>query len=234
MRIVSEQSHREYDPVKIKVLTNILKANDAIAERNRAKFRESSVLVFNLIGSPGAGKTSVIEVAIERLKEKYRIGVIEGDIATTRDAERIAKLGVESIQIITHGGCHLDANMIASALAKFPYRSLDLIFIENVGNLVCPAGYALGEDAKIVVISVPEGHDKPAKYPLIFSNASLMLLNKMDLLPHCNFDVEAMKQDALGINPALDVIPISCTTGEGAEEWVAWLEERLKRRPGRE
>lgn len=220
--------------MKIKVLTNILKANDAIAERNRAKFRESSVLVFNLIGSPGAGKTSVIEVAIERLKEKYRIGVIEGDIATTRDAERIAKLGVESIQIITHGGCHLDANMIASALAKFPYRSLDLIFIENVGNLVCPAGYALGEDAKIVVISVPEGHDKPAKYPLIFSNASLMLLNKMDLLPHCNFDVEAMKQDALGINPALDVIPISCTTGEGAEEWVAWLEERLKRRPGRE
>lgn len=225
-----EGCREELRNVKIKVLTDIFKANDAVAEKNRAKFRRSELAVFNLIGSPGAGKTSVIEVAIGRLKRNYRVGVIEGDIATSRDAERIAKLGVEVLQINTHGGCHLDANMIESALGKFAYESLDLLFIENVGNLVCPAGYALGEDAKIVVISVPEGHDKPAKYPLIFRNASLMLLNKIDLLPYCNFDVDAMKRDALGINPALDVIPISCTTGEGVDEWVSWLEKRLQRR----
>ncbi len=216
--------------MEIKVLANILEANDAIAQQNRKKFRESGVKVFNLIGSPGAGKTSVIEVAIEGLKGDYRIGVIEGDIATSRDAERIAKLGVETLQINTQGGCHLDANMIATALAEFLYGSLDLLFVENVGNLVCPASYSLGEDAKIVVISVPEGHDKPAKYPLIFQNASLMLLNKIDLLPHCNFDMEAMKRDALGVNPKLRIIPISCTTGEGAEAWVQWLTRRLKRR----
>ncbi len=216
--------------MEIKVLSDILKANDAIAEQNRKKFRESNVVVFNLIGSPGAGKTSVIEVAIERLKEAYRIGVIEGDIATSRDAERIARLGVETLQINTRGACHLDANMIATALSQFPYQGLDLLFIENVGNLVCPAGYALGEDAKIVVISVPEGQDKPAKYPLIFRNASLMLLNKMDLLPHCNFDIEAMKQDALGVNPALDLIAISCTTGDGAVEWAAWLKTKMPQR----
>jgi len=220
--------------VEIKVLTDILKANEAIAEQNRKKFDESNVAVFNLIGSPGAGKTSVIEVAIERLKEKYRIGVIEGDIATSRDAERIAKLGVETLQINTQGACHLDANMIASALTEFPYQGLDLLFIENVGNLVCPAGYALGEDAKIVVLSVPEGEDKPAKYPVIFRNASLMLLNKIDLLPHCNFDIEAMKQDALDVNPDLGVTGISCTTSEGAEEWVAWLTKRIEQRRSKE
>lgn len=216
--------------VEIKVLSDILKANDAIAEQNRKNFRESNVVVFNLIGSPGAGKTSLLEAAIEKLTEQYRIGVIEGDVATSRDAERIARLGVKTLQINTRGGCHLEANMIASALSEFPYQDLELLFIENVGNLICPAGYALGEDAKIVVISVPEGEDKPAKYPLIFRNASLMLLNKTDLLPHCNLDIEAMKKDALGVNPALDVIGISCTTGEGVEEWVAWLKSKLQQR----
>lgn len=219
--------------MEIKVLSNLLKANDAIAEQNRKTFRENKVTVYNLIGSPGAGKTSVLEVAIERLKGQYRIGVIEGDIATSRDAERIAKLGVETLQINTRGACHLDANMIASALSEFPYQGLDMLFIENVGNLVCPAGYALGEDAKIVVISVPEGEDKPAKYPLIFRNASLMLLNKIDLLPYCDFDIETMKQDALGVNPALDVIGTSCTSGEGAEEWAAWLTSRMQQRDSR-
>lgn len=216
--------------MEIKVLTDILKANEAIAEQNHKKFRESHVAVFNLIGSPGAGKTSVLEVAIEKLKQKYRIGVIEGDIATSRDAERIARLDVETLQINTRGGCHLDANMIAIALEEFPYQGLDLLFIENVGNLVCPAGYALGEDAKIVVISVPEGEDKPAKYPVIFRNASLMLLNKIDLLPHCKFDTESMKQDALGVNPRLDAIEISCTSGQGVDEWVAWLTKSLEQR----
>jgi hydrogenase nickel incorporation protein HypB len=216
--------------VEIKVLTDILKANEAIAAQNRRKFDEANLVVLNLIGSPGAGKTSVIEVAIERLKPSYRIGVIEGDIATSRDAERIARLGVETLQINTQGACHLDANMIASALSEFRYQGLDLLFIENVGNLVCPAGYALGEDAKIVVISVPEGQDKPAKYPVIFRNASLMLLNKIDLLPHCNFDVQAIKQDALNINPGLDLIGISCTTAEGADEWVTWLTQKIEQR----
>jgi len=216
--------------VEIKVLTDVLKANDAIAEQNRKKFEESNVAVFNLIGSPGAGKTSVLEVAIERLKGEYRIGVIEGDIATSRDAERIAKLGVETLQINTRGACHLDANLIASALSEFPYQDLDLLFIENVGNLICPAGYALGEEAKIVVISVPEGQDKPAKYPVIFRNASLMLLNKIDLLPYCDFDIEAMKNDALAVNPDLEVTATSCTTGEGAEEWVTWLRSKMQQR----
>ncbi len=219
--------------VEIKVLTDVLKANDTIAEQNRKKFRNSNVLVLNIIGSPGAGKTSLLEAAIEKLTKQYRIGVIEGDVATSRDAERIARLGVKTLQINTRGGCHLEANMIASALSGFPYQDLDLLFIENVGNLICPAGYALGEDAKIVVISVPEGQDKPAKYPLIFRNASLMLLNKTDLLPHCNLDIEAMKEDALGVNPALDVIGISCTTGEGVEEWVAWLKSKMQQRDSR-
>jgi len=216
--------------VEIKVLTDVLKANDAIAEQNRKKFEESNVAVFNLIGSPGAGKTSVLGVAIERLKGEYRIGVIEGDIATSRDAERIAKLGVETLQINTRGACHLDANLIASALSEFPYQDLDLLFIENVGNLICPAGYALGEEAKIVVISVPEGQDKPAKYPVIFRNASLMLLNKIDLLPYCDFDIEAMKNDALAVNPDLEVTATSCTTGEGVEEWVTWLRSKMQQR----
>lgn len=216
--------------MEIKVLTDILEANDAIAEQNRRKFDESNVIVFNLIGSPGAGKTSIIEVAIGKLKGKYRIGVIEGDLETSRDAERIARLGVETLQINTQGGCHLDANMIALALTGFPYQGLDLLFIENVGNLVCPADYALGEDSKIVVISVPEGHDKPAKYPVIFRNASLMLLNKMDLVPYCNFDVEAMKKDALDVNPELEVIGVSCTTGTGCEEWATWLTEQIEQR----
>ncbi len=216
--------------MEIKVLSNVLKANDAIAEQNRQKFRESNVAVFNLIGSPGAGKTSVLEAAIEKLKNDHKVGVIEGDIATSRDAERIARLGVETLQINTRGACHLDANMIATALAEFPYQDLDLLFIENVGNLVCPAGYDLGEDAKIVVISVPEGEDKPAKYPVIFRNASLMLLNKMDLLPHCTFNVEAMKQDALGVNPDLDIVGTSCTTSEGVDEWVAWLAKQIEQR----
>jgi hydrogenase nickel incorporation protein HypB len=220
--------------VEIKVLTDILKANEAIAEQNRKKFRESHVAVFNLIGSPGAGKTSVLEVAIEKLKQKYRIGVIEGDIATSRDAERIARLDVETLQINTRGGCHLDANMIAIALEEFPCQGLDLLFIENVGNLVCPAGYALGEDAKIVVISVPEGEDKPAKYPVIFRNASLMLLNKIDLLPYCKFDIESMKRDALGVNPQLETIEISCTSAQGVDDWVAWLTGRLEQRGSKE
>jgi hydrogenase nickel incorporation protein HypB len=213
--------------VEIRVLTDILKANDAIAEQNRKKFRENNVVVFNLIGSPGAGKTSLIELAIERLKRKYRIGVIEGDVATSRDAERVAKLGVQTLQINTRGACHLDANMISSALSHFPYQALDLLFIENVGNLICPAGYALGEDAKIVVISVPEGQDKPAKYPLIFRNASLMLLNKIDLVPYCTFDINAMKHDALDVNPDLHIVEISCTTGQGADQWIDWLSERM-------
>lgn len=216
--------------VEIKVLTDILEANDAIAEQNEKKFEESHVVVFNLIGSPGAGKTSVIEAAIGKLRENYRIGVIEGDIETSRDAERIAKLGVETLQIQTQGACHLDANMIATALTGFPYQNLDLLFIENVGNLVCPADYSLGEDAKIVVISVPEGQDKPAKYPVIFRNASLMLLNKMDLVPYCNFDVEAMKEDALKVNPELEVIGVSCTTGDGCEEWAGWIAEQIEQR----
>lgn len=210
--------------MEIKVVRDVLKANDSIAEENRRLLRSHGLRSLNLISSPGAGKTSLIEATIGQLPE-LRLGVIEGDIATTRDAERVATLGIPVVQITTRGACHLDASMVRSALTELPLSALDLVIIENVGNLVCPTSYDLGEDAKVVVISVPEGADKPIKYPEIIRRARLMVVNKLDLAPHCDCDLDAMERDARSIQPKLTSLRLSCRTGQGLEAWVEWLEE---------
>lgn len=212
--------------MKIKVLTDILQANDAIAGENKQWLKKYGILVLNMLSSPGAGKTTLLEKTLERLSGKIRTGVIEGDIATSRDAERLQQFGMPVIQINTGHACHLDANMIKSALLNLDLPSIELLFIENVGNLVCPAEFQIGEDHKVVLLSVTEGDDKPLKYPLMFRESSLLLINKIDLLPYTNFDIQAAKDYARQINPHLDVIALSCTTGEGIDRWLDWIEKR--------
>ena len=212
---------------EIKIVADILKANDAIAEANAQRFAQNNVRVLNFISSPGAGKTTLLERTLEHFAGAPRIGVIEGDIATSRDAERIQAFGAPVVQINTRGGCHLDANMVARALDELPLDDLDAVFIENVGNLVCPASYKLGEDAVVAVLSIAEGEDKPAKYPALFRRAAVMVVNKLDLLPHCDVNPDVIVRDARAVNPALDVVRTSCRTGEGLDDWYAWLERRL-------
>jgi hydrogenase nickel incorporation protein HypB len=212
---------------EIKVVQSILKANDAIAEGNVRLLAAHGVRAFNFISSPGAGKTTLLERTLEHFGGTWRIGVIEGDIATSRDAERIQPFDVPVVQINTQGGCHLDANMVAQALGQLPLDELDVLFIENVGNLVCPVSYKLGEEAVVAVLSIAEGQDKPAKYPGLFRRAAVMVLNKLDLEPYCDVDVEALVAETHKINGQLDIIRTSCRTGEGLEAWYAWLERRL-------
>jgi hydrogenase nickel incorporation protein HypB len=214
--------------VKVKVVTNILEANDRIAAGNKKIFDEAKVFVVNIMSGPGAGKTSLIERTIKELNGKIKIGVIEGDIAGTDDADRIEKLGIPVVQINTGGGCHLDANMIREVLEDFPLKDLDLLIIENVGNLVCPAEFNLGEDMKIMLLSLAEGHDKPLKYPLMFQESSALVLNKIDLLPYTNADIGKMKKDSLSLNPKLKIFEVSCKTGEGISEWTDWLKSLVK------
>jgi hydrogenase nickel incorporation protein HypB len=209
--------------MKVKVVTRILEANDRIAEENRKKFDEAGLYVINLMGAPGAGKTTLLERTIKALKPKLRIGVIEGDIVGSDDAERIGALDVPVVQINTGGACHLDANMINEVLDELPLKELDLLIIENVGNLVCPAEFKVGEDVKMMVLSVAEGHDKPLKYPLMFRESSALVLNKVDLLPYMNTDIKKMRNDALALNPKLKVFEVSGTTGAGIDEWAQWL-----------
>lgn len=209
---------------QIKVETNILQANDDVARRLKQQFQEKGIKVINLISSPGAGKTTLLEQCIPKLIKKYRVGVIEGDILTTRDANRIAKLNVPVVQIETKGACHLDANMIMKAIKQLDLDNLDLIIIENVGNLVCPATFELAEDAKVVVLSIAEGSDKPAKYPTIFTRAKACILNKMDLLPYSNFSLEDFYQDINRINPKMKVFEVSALKDTGLESWLQWLE----------
>ena len=209
--------------MKVKVVSRILEANDRIAEENRKRFKEAGVFVANLMGAPGAGKTTLLERTIQALKPKLRIGVIEGDIVGTDDAERIGALQVPVVQINTGGACHLDANMISEVLDEMPLRDLDLLIIENVGNLVCPAEFKVGEDLKMMVLSVAEGHDKPLKYPLMFQESSALVLNKIDLLPFTNADLGKMQADSLALNPKLKVFTVSCRTGEGIDPWTQWL-----------
>ena len=209
---------------QIKVETNILQANDDVARRLKQQFQEKGIKVINLISSPGAGKTTLLEQCIPKLIKKYRVGVIEGDILTTRDANRIAKLNVPVVQIETKGACHLDANMIMKAIKQLDLDNLDLIIIENVGNLVCPATFELSEDAKVVVLSIAEGSDKPAKYPTIFTRAKACILNKMDLLPYSNFSLEDFYQDINRINPKMKVFEVSALKDTGLESWLQWLE----------
>jgi len=209
--------------MKVKVVTRILEANDRIAEENRRRFDEAGIYVVNLMGAPGAGKTSLLERTIRALKPHRTIGVIEGDIVGTDDAERIGALGVPVVQINTGGACHLDANMINEVLEELPLRDLDLLIIENVGNLVCPAEFKVGEDIKMMVLSVAEGHDKPLKYPLMFRESKALVLNKVDLLPYVNTDITKMRNDSLALNPNLKIFEVSCATGSGIDQWAQWL-----------
>jgi len=214
--------------MKISVVRNILEANDRIAQQNRDLFNENGLLVMNLMSSPGAGKTSLLEKSISTLKENFKIGIIEGDIQSSQDAERIAKTGVPVVQINTGGACHLDANMIRDTFAEFSFKELDLLVVENVGNLVCPAEFKVGEDFKVMILSVTEGDDKPAKYPLMFHESSVLLINKIDLLPYVDCSVEKIKEEALKINPHLTIFEISCKTGEGLDYWCEWVLQRIK------
>ena len=209
--------------MKVKVVTRILEANERLAEENRKRFKEAGVFVVNLMGAPGAGKTSLLEKTILELKKRVRIGVIEGDIAGTDDAERIHAAGVPVVQINTGGACHLDANMISEVLPDIPLKDLDVVIVENVGNLVCPAEFKVGEDVKAMVLSITEGHDKPLKYPLMFQESAALVINKVDLLPYVNVDMEKLKNDAISLNPELKIFEVSCKTGEGLHRWTEWL-----------
>ncbi|MHC2995153.1 MAG: hydrogenase nickel incorporation protein HypB [Candidatus Atribacteria bacterium] len=212
---------------RIKVFTNILKANENIAQKNREIFNENKVYTINLMSSPGSGKTSLLERTLEALKDELRIAVIEGDLQTTKDAQRIERYNIPVVQINTEGACHLDANMVDSVLESFNFKEIDLFVIENVGNLVCPASFELGEDDKVVMVSIPEGDDKPIKYPVMFRKAKVLLVNKIDLLPYTNFNMSKIKEDALNINPNLKIFEISCQTGEGLGTWFVWLKEQV-------
>ena len=214
----------------ITIERKVLEKNDAIAETNRAEFSKHNVLVINLVSSPGSGKTSLVEAMLTQLRGKLRIAVIEGDVQTDLDAQRVAKFGVPVVQIVTRGGCHLEANLIRDALASIDLRDLDLLIIENVGNLVCPSNYDLGEAFKVVLISTTEGDDKPLKYPAMFRNASVLVINKVDLLPYVNCSMDTLRSNALQINPALKVFETSCTKNTGVDEWCAWLVEEMGKR----
>ncbi len=214
--------------MKVPTVRNILEANDRIAGQNREMFAESQVYVMNLMSSPGAGKTSLLEQTLERVRGKINVGVIEGDIQSSVDAERIARKGVKAVQINTDGACHLDANMIREAVAEFDIDELDLLVVENVGNLVCPAEFDVGEHMKVMILSIPEGDDKPFKYPLMFQECKALVINKIDLLPYVDCSVEKIRDASYKLNPKMDVFEVSCRTGEGLDEWCAWLVGKVK------
>jgi hydrogenase nickel incorporation protein HypB len=217
--------------MKVTLLENIQKANDVIAEEIRSELDANGVLTINLMSSPGAGKTTLLERTCEIFKEKgIRVGIIEGDMETTRDADRLARFDIPIVQINTGSGCHLDANMIKGAMASIDASELDVLFIENVGNLVCPANFKVGEDHKVMVLSVTEGDEKPIKYPLMFRVSSAMLINKIDLLEYTNFSMDEAKSNASGINPQLNIFPLSCTSGEGLDAWTEWIESELEKK----
>jgi len=216
--------------MEIKVLKNILSANEQIAEKNRELLDKNSVFAVNLMSSPGAGKTSLILETIKKLKGEIKIGVIEGDVSSSVDAEAVGKEGVPVVQINTGGGCHLDANMVSNALGSLPLSDIELLFIENVGNLICPASFALGEHRKVIISSVPEGDDKPFKYPIMFDIADAVLLNKIDLLPYVKYDTQSFSQAIKGINEKVAILQISCVTGQGIEQWVSWLLTQMGRK----
>jgi hydrogenase nickel incorporation protein HypB len=215
-------------------MTNILERNDQVAAALQKQFEKAGIFVLNLLGSPGCGKTSLLEKTIKALKETLSIAVIEGDLFTAKDAERIEQHGVPVVQINTGGGCHLDANMIQGVLDCLDLGELDIIVIENVGNLVCPAEFNIGEDCKVTVLSITEGDDKPLKYPLIFKQASAVILNKVDLLPYTNFDLKAAEKDITAIHPGVTLLPVSCQTGEGLEAWFNWLMKQVQIKKGKE
>jgi hydrogenase nickel incorporation protein HypB len=210
----------------IRIEERLLAKNDVLAAQNRQRLEAAGVFVVTLAGSPGGGKTSLLERAVPRLAARLRVGVVEGDIETDRDGQRIAALDVPVAQIVTNGTCHLDAGMVEKALDRLPLDGLDLLFVENVGNLVCPASYGLGEHVRVVVMSTTEGEDKPLKYPAMFRKADALVLNKVDLLPYVPLKIEDAEQYARRVQPGLRVFRTSCVTGDGIEEWIEWVSER--------
>jgi hydrogenase nickel incorporation protein HypB len=215
----------------VKIITvgeDILGANEAKAGENRKRLDGHGILAINIMSSPGAGKTSLILSTIKQLRKKARIAVIEGDVASSVDAEKVNALGIPVVQINTAGGCHLEAGMVEKALNDLPLGEIDLIFIENVGNLICPNAFALGEDRRIMIASLPEGDDKPHKYPAMFADTDTVLLNKIDLQPYLDFNFDSFKKVVTSLNPDVRIFPVSCKTGEGMVDWFAWLESAVK------
>lgn len=211
-------------PQNISVVENILNANDRLAEENRARIESAGVFSINIMASPGAGKTSLIEQTLPRLKDKLRVAAIDGDIATSIDSDRAAAAGaLAAIQINTGGDCHLDAVMLHGALDKLDLTQFDLLIVENVGNLVCPANFKLGTHKTVLVASVPEGDDKPYKYPGTYRGVDVLVINKIDLLPYVNFKMDYFERGVQVLNPGVTTFPLSCTTGEGLDAWVEWL-----------
>lgn len=211
--------------MEIKLVQKVMKVNDELAQGVRERLCKAGVACVNMMSAPGSGKTTLIEAALRHCGGAPRIGVIEGDPETTLDAERIAACGAPVVQINTDGGCHLEANLVGRALHDLNLEALDILLIENVGNLVCPVGFDLGEDRRVAVVSVTEGHDKPAKYPKLFRSTNLVILNKVDLLPYVDFDMGFFRDTVLRLNPDAVMLALSCRTGEGVDTWVAWLRE---------
>lgn len=212
---------------KITIEEDLLAKNNRLAMNNRALFQQQGLLVLNLVSSPGSGKTTILETTLKALKDEFGFAVLEGDQQTSNDADRIAATGVPAHQINTGAGCHLDAHMVGHGAEHFDLDATDVLMIENVGNLVCPASFDLGEDAKVAVLSVTEGEDKPLKYPQMFRASNLMLINKLDLLPHLRFDLDKCREYARRVNPEIEIIELSCYSGEGLETWYDWLRSKL-------
>ncbi|TFG97855.1 MAG: hydrogenase nickel incorporation protein HypB [Calditrichales bacterium] len=211
----------------VTVERKILKKNDEVAAENRQLFKDNHVFAINLLSSPGSGKTSLLEKTLAMLNHAIRIAVIEGDVQTDNDARRVAIYNVPVVQIVTNGGCHLEAKLVQNALENIPLKDLQLLVIENVGNLVCPASYDLGEHKKVVMISTTEGDDKPSKYPSMFRVSNVMIINKTDLLAYVDFDMKKVRENALAINPNLEIIELSCRTGEGLDTWIDWIKKNI-------
>ena len=218
--------------VKKVLLENVLDANDALARANRDVFDRAGTYTINMMSSPGAGKTALLERTLERLRNQLRIGVLEGDVQTTLDADRLSRFHIPLVQVNTDPGfggeCHLDANMVRSGLGELPLDDIDILVIENVGNLVCPAEFRVGEDVRVMVYSVTEGEEKPLKYPLMFRSADLVLVNKVDLLEHLDFDLEQFLGNLDAVNPGVRTVLTSARTGRGVDEWCDWLGQRLE------
>src|SRR5215204_1473915 len=218
--------------VKKVVLENVLDANDTLARANRDMFDRAETYTINMMSSPGAGKTALLERTLERLRSQLRLGVLEGDVQTTLDADRLARFHIPLVQVNTDPGfggeCHLDANMVRSGLGELPLEDMDILIIENVGNLVCPAEFRVGEDSRVMVYSVTEGEEKPLKYPLMFRSADLVLVNKVDLLEHLDFDLEQFLGNLDAVNPGVRTVLTSARTGQGVDEWCDWLGQRLE------
>lgn len=212
---------------KVDVGKKILSENDRVAAKNREAFDAAGALVLNFISSPGSGKTTLLEATLDRLPDDLRVLVIEGDVSTTRDLDRVKAHGATGVQINTGGGCHLSARMVAEVLPELDVEHADIIFVENVGNLICPSTYDLGEDGKVVLLATTEGDDKPMKYPTIFYESRLAILNKIDLLPHLEYDVERVQREVEVLNSDCELLQVSARTGEGIDQWIEWITTRL-------